>query len=295
MKLELASRALVYFASVAKHGSIRGAATVLNISASAVNRQILDLEASMGVALFQRLPRGMRLTTAGELLLAYIQRTNRDFDVVKSQIEELQGLRRGTVRIALIEAVAEATAEQIAIFRQQHPKISFEFKVMGSVEVLAAVAREEFDLGIAFNPPADRKFYTLAETRQTLCAVMARNHPLAERDGLRLSDCLESPILLGDRSFGGRSLLDAMADGTTINLQPIVVGNSIAAMEIIVAASEAICFQIEIGARTNEIIIARRLRDPSLTGRLVLGMRRGRQLPAIAAVLIETLRATLFS
>jgi DNA-binding transcriptional LysR family regulator len=294
LKPELTSRSLVYFASVAKHGSIRGAAEVLNIAASAVNRQILDLEFSIGVPLFQRLARGMRLTSAGELLLAHIQRTSRDFEVVKSQIEELQGLRRGAVRIAMIEAVAEATADQIAIFRQRHPKVSFEFKVTGSLEVIGSVAREEFDIGIAFNPPAERKFYALAETRQTLCAVMARNHPLAGRDALRFSDCLVFPILLGDRSLGGRALLDAMADGTTVDLQPVVVGNSIAAMETIAAASEAVCFQIEIGARTNETLIARRLTDAALTGRLVLGVRRGRQLPAIAAVFAETLKTTLF-
>jgi DNA-binding transcriptional LysR family regulator len=50
---------------------------------------------NIGVPLFQRLARGMRLTSAGELLLAHIQRTNRDFEVVRSQLEELQGLRRG--------------------------------------------------------------------------------------------------------------------------------------------------------------------------------------------------------
>ncbi len=116
----------------------------------------------------------------------------------------------------------------------------------------------------------------------------------AGRDALRFSDCLAFPILLGDRSLGGRALLDAMADGTTVDLQPVVVGNSIAAMETIAAASEAVCFQIEIGARTNETLIARRLTDAALTGRLVLGVRRGRQLPAIAAVFAETLKTTLF-
>ena len=294
MKAESTSRALSYFAAVAKHGSVRRAADVLNIAASAVNRQILDLEADIGVPLFQRLARGMRLTSAGELLLAHIQRTNRDFEVVRSQLEELQGLRRGQVRIAMIEAVAEATADQIAAFHRPHPRVSFEFKVTGSLEVVAAVARDEVDIGIAFNPPVERKFYALAESRQALCAVMSRNHPLAGREALRFSDCLSFPILVGDRSLGGRILLDAMTDGTAVNLQPAATGNSIAVMETMVAASEAICFQIEIGARTTDTLIARRLTDPSLTGRLVLGVRRGRQLPAIAAVFAETLKVALF-
>lgn len=294
LKAESTSRALSYFAAVARNGSIRRAAEALHISASAVNRQILDLEADIGVPLFQRLARGMRLTSAGELLLVHIQRTNRDFEVVRSQIEELQGLRRGQVRIAMIEAVAEVTADQIAAFHRVHPRVSFEFKVTGSLEVVAAVARDEVDIGIAFNPPAERRFYTLAEAAQTLCAVMSRSHPLAAREGLRFSDCLSFPILAGDRSLGGRILLDAMTDNAAVSLQPAATGNSIAVMETMVAASEAICFQIEIGARTTDTLIARRLTDPSLTGRLVLGVRRGRQLPAIAAVFAEALKAPLF-
>jgi len=294
VKSDISSRSLTYLAAVAKHGSVRSAAEALNISASAVNRQILDLEIVTGVPLFHRIARGMRLTTAGELLLAHIQRTKRDLEVVRSQIEELQGLRSGAVRIAMIEAVAEDVADQIAAFRRAYPKVSFEFRVTGSVEVIAAVKRDEVDIGVAFNPPVDRKFLTLAEIPQSLCVIMSRNHPLVTRESLRLSDCLPFPMLLGDPSFGGRMLLDAMTDGSAMTLQPAAVGNSIAVMETVVAASDAVCFQIEIGARTNKTLIARPLIDPALSGRLVFGVRRGRQLPAIAAVFAEMLKKTLF-
>ncbi|HUD88673.1 MAG TPA: LysR family transcriptional regulator, partial [Xanthobacteraceae bacterium] len=66
-------RLLTYVDAVARHGSIRKAADALNVASSALNRQILDLESDLGSALFERLPRGVRLTAAGEVFLAYVR------------------------------------------------------------------------------------------------------------------------------------------------------------------------------------------------------------------------------
>jgi DNA-binding transcriptional LysR family regulator len=66
------------FEAVARDGAIRRAAERLNLSASAVNRQILRLEEDLGVALFERLPRGMRLSAAGEVLLVSISRQQQE-------------------------------------------------------------------------------------------------------------------------------------------------------------------------------------------------------------------------
>src|ERR1700730_14113630 len=64
-------RLLTYVDAVARYGSIRKAADGLNIASSALNRQILDLEADLGAPLFERLPRGVRMTSAGEGFLVY--------------------------------------------------------------------------------------------------------------------------------------------------------------------------------------------------------------------------------
>src|ERR1700688_1008634 len=64
-------RLLTYVDAVARYGSIRKAAAALNIASSALNRQILDLEVDLGAPLFERLPRGVRVTSAGEAFLVY--------------------------------------------------------------------------------------------------------------------------------------------------------------------------------------------------------------------------------
>ena len=103
----LHSRAAIYFDEVARRGSIRGASETLHIAPSAIDRQILMLEQHHGVPLFERLPHGLRLTSAGELLVDSVRRWRRDADRVQSQIDDLRGLRRGKVTTAVVEGAIE--------------------------------------------------------------------------------------------------------------------------------------------------------------------------------------------
>ena len=124
------SRMLTYFVEVARQGSVRKASEHLNVSASAIDRQILAAEEEMGVPLFNRLPGGMRLTTAGEFLLRGALDWQKDFTRINGQIGDLSGLRRGQVRLAVIEALAHGFLLRIiSTMRTQYPGIAVD---MGS-------------------------------------------------------------------------------------------------------------------------------------------------------------------
>ncbi|WP_423454423.1 LysR family transcriptional regulator [Ottowia sp. VDI28] len=88
-------RFLKYVDEIARSGSIAKAAERLHVAASAVNRRLQDIEEELDTPLFERLPRGMRLTAAGELFIRYVRSRSTELDQVLSQIEELKGLRRG--------------------------------------------------------------------------------------------------------------------------------------------------------------------------------------------------------
>ena len=119
-------RILRYVDEVARTGSIRKAADQLNVTASAVNRRIMDLEEELGAQLFERRPRGVRLTAAGEVFVHYLREQDGGVERMKSQIEDLKGLRRGTVRIACSQALAlDFLPREIAAFRARHPMVSF--------------------------------------------------------------------------------------------------------------------------------------------------------------------------
>jgi DNA-binding transcriptional LysR family regulator len=123
---------------VARTGSIRKAAEHLNVTSSAVNRRIMDLEEELGAPLFERRPRGLRLTAAGEVFVNYLREQSADVERMKSRIEDLKGLRRGTVRIACSPALAlDFLPREIAAFRERHALVGVDVKVLDHEQAIA--------------------------------------------------------------------------------------------------------------------------------------------------------------
>ena len=108
--------------AIAKAGSIRKAADTLAITPSALNRRLLALEAELGTQIFERLPRGVRLSTAGELTIQHIRDEVADFERLQSQIADLSGIRRGHVNIACSQALLpDFLPREIERYRSEHP------------------------------------------------------------------------------------------------------------------------------------------------------------------------------
>ena len=134
-------RFLRYVDEVARAGSIRKAAEQLHVTASAVNRRVMDLEEELGAPLFERRARGVRLTAAGELFVRYIREQSGDVERMKSQIEDLKGLRRGTVRIACSQALAlDFLPREIAGYRDEISAGRIRGKVLDHERAMASLA-----------------------------------------------------------------------------------------------------------------------------------------------------------
>jgi DNA-binding transcriptional LysR family regulator len=286
-------RILLYVGAVARHGSIRKAAASLHIASSALNRRILDLESELGAALFERLPRGVRLTTAGELYLHYVRRALADLEFVGSQIEQLRGLVRGRVRIAATESVAgRLLPAAIAKFQLKHPGVVFNVVIEAAGRLLDALTSDAADLILTHDLYNRSDVSVLAVASQPFCAVVARDHPLAASATLRLRDCLAYPIALADESLAGRALIDRALLKTSFKFEPALVSNSIETMKAFARMSQAVCFQFRVGASFDADMVAIPLTDPGLTqAQLFLAMRRGRSLPSAAAAFSEHLCA----
>ena len=144
---------LRYFEEVAVQGSVRRAAERLHIAPSAVTRQVKAFEELLGVPLFERLPRGVRLTSAGELMLASVRRLQREFDAALSQVDALKGLRRGKVRIGVLQTLSERSIPAlIGEVRKAYPGISFTVHAGNSGDIAARIAEGELDIGLCWTP-----------------------------------------------------------------------------------------------------------------------------------------------
>ncbi len=231
--------AMRYFREVAAHGSVRHAAERMFVAQSAVSRQITLLETELGVPLFERHARGMLLTEAGQLLLVYSNDMRTRFDELRGMIQEYETLRRGHAEIACVEGlITSFMPEAIRGFAQANPAISLGVISIGSQAVAEAVAEHRYDLGVLFGNTPRTDLVELARMPQPLYAVVAPAHPLAQRTRCTLADIAPYPVVLPDRSFVIRQLVDRVCVARKLSLLRTVETNALAFAQMLVTGSD---------------------------------------------------------
>lgn len=283
--------------AVVRAGSIRKAAEDTNLTASALNRRIQQFEQEFGWPIFERLPRGMRLNPAGELLMHHIGMQRTDLARVQSQVADLSGERRGHVSVACSQALLPYfIPEQIAIYRASHPGVSFSVNIRDRAQAEQDLAAFSSDLALVFEPVHLVDFEVLFALPQSVHAVFNIDSPLAKKSELRLHDCLTHNVVLPTNAYGVRNLLEMAAARRGLTLDPIVETESFDLIRHYVTRENAIGFQIPIGlnAENQGKIAHRPLSEKDLpAGRLLLGQMKGRTLPVASAKFGQQLVAAL--
>jgi len=286
----------IYFEAVARHGSIRKAAEHLHIASSALNRRILDLEEEVGSPLFERLPRGVRLTGAGEVLVNYVRWSLKELGKVEAQIDQLQGEARGAVRIAVAESVTPSLLPQaIAEYHACHPGVGFHVLVDGPEVLVSELTKDHVDLILTHEPPHQPGLSVLAVAEHPLCAFVAPDHPLAAEQRVSLRQCAHYPCALPDHTLAARQLLDAALEEAGITLRPALESDSIETLKASARLGRIVCFSFHLGSDAEtQGLVPLVINHPRCTeAQLFLAARRGRVLPVAAASFAEGLGEAL--
>lgn len=219
---------LIFLFEALRLGSLRMAADALDVAPSAVSRQIALLEQEVGLALIERHTHGVKATEAGQLVLEYFREQRSHQQDTLSHLQELRGLRRGSVRIALGEGfVKDLMRNALAHFCRDYPDISVFLDVGGTSEIVRRVSEDEADLGLVFSPPQDPKVVLLASSNQPLQAIVSPHFPLATRqEPCKIADFLGYPLALNHPSYGIRQVLQTMEYAEKIRLNPTLTTNS---------------------------------------------------------------------
>ncbi|HYF18012.1 MAG TPA: LysR family transcriptional regulator [Ramlibacter sp.] len=180
MRASLHARGIRYFDAIRRCGSIREAARRLHVSSSAVNRQLLQLEAEVGEPLFERLPRGMQLTPAGEVFARHVINVLQDAERMAGELDSLRGLRRGSVDVIAVEALSSAFLPAVLQeMNRRYPAVRISIRMMESHAAGVAVAAGEADVALAFLRQKIASLRQVAVGRFFAGAIVPPGHPLA--------------------------------------------------------------------------------------------------------------------
>lgn len=278
-RLGLISARVNNFVLVARLGSIRQAAKALNIAPSSVSRTIKQLEEDLATPLFERAGQRLKLTSAGELLFYHIRQSTTELNRAITEINDLQGLRRGTVTLAVIESAARGMVpEVLAAFWIRNPEITVDVRVTGSAEAAAMLSQGDADLALVFDVRVPRNARRITAAALPLGVMVAPGSRLTTHAGpLRVFDLAGERLVLSDSSLSLGSSVEDLFGGSYVEISRRTRTNSIRLMIDLATRGLGTIVQTRLGverelARGELVFIP--LSDPKLHPRRLLLLSR---------------------
>ena len=285
---------LQIFLLVAEHSSFRSAAAGANRSQSSVSTQIKQLEGQLGVALFHRTTRSVRLTAEGEQLLDCVRRALHEVADGLRKIAEAVDLRSGHVALACSPTVACTRLPIVlAAFGEDHPNIKLFVRELTASDLYESVQKREVDFGIG-PVSEDANLASRVILKEELYALVPRRLYQTLRPSITLAELASMPVLLLNPATALRGLIEkTVAEqglGLATNYQFTQTQTLITAA--VAGLGTAILPKIAVPLDPHPDVQVLRITDPVMTRVLAIITLRGHVLSPAAARLAE-LVATL--
>lgn len=294
--MALLRTALLYFDAAARHGSIRKAAETLHVASSAINRQLIMLEEEFGIELFERLPRGIRPTAAGEVLLGHIRRWNRETTLLKQQIGSLRDGVRGTIRIAAAETFTEHVLPRaMAKLHARFPHVDYTLISGDNQRITNELLTKDADVVLAYDVSENIRAEIVYTVNEPIGVVMTPDHPLARRQVLSLSDCASYPLIAPGRDWLLHSGLNVLFQGDHSLGRVVAHAERPGILKALVRTGMGIAFLSSLGVEKEVgegllmwVPLAKGTIEPARISMLV---PRGRVLPSYLTAFVEVLKS----
>ncbi|WP_370342221.1 LysR substrate-binding domain-containing protein [Pararhodobacter marinus] len=210
------------FLAVARHEHVTRAAKQLNLTQSAVSAALAALEAQHGVALFDRVGRGIALNEAGRGFLPRAAEVLRRAEEARRWLADLRGGETGTLRLQASQTVASyALPRHLMRFRARHPGIALSFRQGNTAQVLAALRAGEADLGLVEGRIDGAEFETEVIGEDRLLLLTAPDHPWQHR-APGPADLAQGDWVLREPGSGTRAQFDAEMQALGVAILPVL-------------------------------------------------------------------------
>ena len=211
------------FASVARHASLTRAARELRVTQPAVSKQLGDLEHDLAARLVDRLPRGVRLTAAGEILFVHAQRILQAERAAEQELRELQSLGQGKLSIGASTTIGSYLVPSLfGELHRSYPGVQLELEIANTSAVQTAVLESRIDLGLIEGFVASDALAVETLSGDEMVAIAAPTHPALASAPLRASALRGLPLLMREPGSGTRQVIEAALAARGIEVRPIM-------------------------------------------------------------------------
>lgn len=202
------SRQLRYFAAIFEHGTLSNAAEHARVAASALSHHLSNLEAELGVSLFERKPRGMEPTAAGHRLHEHAKLILKAMNNAETDLKQTGGRIAGAVSVGMAYSAVKAIA--VELFRRMaldYPQVELALAESLSGVTLTHLMASDVDLALVYNPPSDPVLRTRAVLEERMVLVGKREIIGESHDPITFNELLELPIILLRQGVSARAIL----------------------------------------------------------------------------------------
>jgi len=286
-----------FFLAAAEEENFQRAAARLNIAQSALSRHISALEEDLGgVRLFERLPRGVRLTDSGEQYLADVRRILESVDEATLRVQRVERGQTGHLRVAFTEAVAAQPllAEALRRFQSAFPEVQIDLIAMRSKNQREDLRKGRIDVGFFYAEAGDEEVFdwTPIMTDDFLLAL-PEGHRLAGKARITLEDLRGEPLIFPSKWHAPSTHERLMAAFRERGIAPNIVAENPSAdiLNCLVSAGIGLGFLITSQKdRAPATVLARHVADFSLPLPLVLAWLKDNRSPIIPNFVAAAMR-----
>lgn len=204
---EIELRQLEYFMAVCEELHFTKAADRIGISQPNLSLQIKSLEEEIGIPLFDRVGKSIRLTEAGNILRKYAQEMSQNMQNAILEIDDLRYERGGSLAVGVLPSELDFRLTPMFIrFYKKYPNIKL--KIISEAKVPNLVLSNEIDIGISWRPPFDKRLVVRSLSREEYRIVVSKDHELSNKESVSLAELKKLPIVTYPKGSWSRDFLE---------------------------------------------------------------------------------------
>lgn len=271
---------LQYFIAVARLEHMTEAARSLHVTQSSLSKTIKRLEESLGVPLFDRTGRQLKLNAFGSRFLLRAERALFELEQGKQELGELSDRMEGTLKLAM--TTASTLPGVLKAFREKRPSVHFHAQMANLTEMIALLRRGEVDFCITSPPVEEEDIHCQVVFVDPFVLAVPKGHRLADRDSVSLKELRDEWFVGVKKGYGTRDLLDIVCDAAGFAPRYVYEGNEPARLSALVEAEIGVAFMPGTARYPQANVRYLRLEDAGLTREIALLWHRSRYLSKAA-------------